>query len=210
MAHTEGSYVRGTADSPLSDLTIAALLAETAARFPDSLAVVFREQGVRWSWKEFANEIEAFAAGLQELGLRKGDRVGIWSPNRVEWLVTQFATARLGLVLVNINPAYRLSELEYALRVSGCRAVVSAQEMKSSKYLEMLQTVRPQTPGLEWIIRMGEGSTLNMLNYADVVAKGRGAQFERSLSTATTRSISSSQAAPPAARRALRSRIITW
>ena len=174
MAHTEAhSYVRGTADSPLSDLTIAALLAETAARFPDRLAVVFREQGVRWNWKEFANEIEAFAAGLQELGLRKGDRVGIWSPNRVEWLVTQFATARLGLVLVNINPAYRLVELEYALRVSGCRAVVSAQEMKTSKYLEMLQTVRPQTPGLEWIIRMGEGSTPNMLNYADVLAKGR-------------------------------------
>ena len=173
MAHTEArSYVRGTADSPLSDLTIAALLAETAARFPDKLAVVFREQGARWSWQEFANEIEAFAAGLQELGLRKGDRVGIWSPNRVEWLVTQFATARLGLVLVNINPAYRLSELEYALRVSGCRAVVSAQEMKSSKYLEMLQTVRPQTPGLEWIIRMGEARTLNMLNYAEHPGEG--------------------------------------
>jgi len=174
MAHTEGSYVRGTADSPLSDLTIAALLAETAARFPDRLAVVFREQGVRWSWKEFANEVDAFAAGLQELGLRKGDRVGIWSPNRVEWLVTQFATARLGLVLVNINPAYRLAELEYTLRVSGCRAVVSAQEMKTSKYLEMLQTVRPQLPRLEWIIRMGEGRTPNMLNYADLLAKGRG------------------------------------
>ena len=175
MAHTEAhSYVRGTADSSLSDLTIGALLAETAARFPDRLAVVFREQGVRWSWKEFANEIEAFATGLQELGLRKGDRVGIWSPNRAEWLVTQFATARLGLVLVNINPAYRLAELEYALHVSGCRAVISAQEMKTSKYLEMLQTVRPQTPGLEWIIRMGEGRTPDMLNYADVLAKGRG------------------------------------
>jgi fatty-acyl-CoA synthase len=175
MAHTEAhSYVRGTSDSPLSDLTIAALLAETAARFPERPAVVFREQGIRWSWKEFANEIEAFAAGLQELGLRKGDRVGIWSPNRVEWLVTQFATARLGLVLVNVNPAYRLAELEYALRVSGCRAIVSAQEMKTSKYLEMLQTVRPQTPGLEWIIRMGEGRTPNMLNYADVLAKRRG------------------------------------
>ena len=174
MAHTEGSYVRSTADSPLSDLTIAALLAETAARFPDRLAVVFREQGVRWSWKEFANEVDAFAAGLQELGLRKGDRVGIWSPNRVEWLVTQFATAQLGLILVNINPAYRLAELEYTLRVSGCRAVVSAQEMKTSKYLEMLQTVRPQLPRLEWIIRMGEGRTPNMLNYADLLAKGRG------------------------------------
>jgi fatty-acyl-CoA synthase len=137
--------------------------------------VVFREQGVRWSWKDFANEVDAFAAGLQELGLRKGDRVGIWSPNRVEWLVTQFATARLGLVLVNINPAYRLSELEYALGVSGCRAVVSAQEMKKSKYLEMLQTVRPQLPRLEWIIRMGEGRTPNMLNYADLLTKGRSA-----------------------------------
>ena len=175
MAHTEAhSYVRGTADSPLSDLTIGALLAETAARFPERLAVVFREQGVRWSWKEFAKEIEAFATGLQELGLRKGDRVGIWSPNRAEWLVTQFATARLGLVLVNINPAYRLAELEYALHVSGCRAVISAQEMKTSKYLEMLQTVRPQTLGLEWIIRMGEGRTPDMLNYADVLATGRG------------------------------------
>ena len=175
MAHTEvHSYVRGTGDSPLSDLTIAALLAETAARFPDRLAVVLREQGVRWSWKEFANEIEAFATGLQEIGLRKGDRVGIWSPNRAEWLVTQFATARLGLVLVNINPAYRLAELEYALHVSGCRAVISAEEMKTSKYLEMLQTVRPQTPGLEWVIRMGEGRTPDMLNYADVLAKGRG------------------------------------
>jgi fatty-acyl-CoA synthase len=175
VAHTEArSYVRGTADSPLSDLTIAALLAETAARFPDRLAVVFREQGTRWSWKGFANEVDAFAAGLQDLGLRKGDRVGIWSPNRVEWLVTQFATARLGLVLVNVNPAYRLTELEHALGVSGCRAVVSAQEMKTSKYLEMLQTVRPQLPRLEWIIRMGEGRTPNMLNYADLVAKGRG------------------------------------
>ena len=175
MAYTEAhSYVRSTADSPLSDLTIAGLLAKTAARFPDRLAVVFREQGVRWSWKEFASEIEAYATGLQELGLRKGDRVGIWSPNRAEWLVTQFATARLGLVLVNINPAYRLAELEYALHVSGCRAVISAQEMKTSKYLEMLQTVRPQTPGLEWIIRMGKGRTPDMLNYADVLAKGRG------------------------------------
>ena len=85
MANTWAhSYVRGKANSPLSDLTIAALLAETVARFPDRLAVVFREQHVRWSWKQFANEIEAFAAGLQKLGLRRGDRVGIWSPNRVE------------------------------------------------------------------------------------------------------------------------------
>ncbi|MES6429102.1 AMP-binding protein, partial [Cutibacterium acnes] len=115
------SHVQGAADAVLSDQTIPALLADTAARFPDRLAVVFREQNLRWTWRAFETEVAHFAAGLQTLGLQRGDRVGIWSPNRSEWLVTQFATARLGLILVNINPAYRLSELEYALRVSGCR-----------------------------------------------------------------------------------------
>ncbi|MEW6644949.1 MAG: AMP-binding protein [Pseudomonadota bacterium] len=167
------SHVQGDADAPLSDQTISALLAETAMRFPDRLAVVFREQNLRWTWRAFQAEVEHFAAGLQTLGLQRGDRVGIWSPNRSEWLVTQFATARLGLILVNINPAYRLSELEYALRVSGCRAIVSAEQLKSSKYLEMLDAVRPQLPALQWIIRLGEGTTPGMLRYADVMARGR-------------------------------------
>ncbi|HEX7638105.1 MAG TPA: AMP-binding protein [Burkholderiaceae bacterium] len=167
------SHVAGRTDLPLSDATIHALLADTVARFPDRPAVVFREQGVRWTWREFLAEVEAFAAGLAGLGLAKGDRVGIWSPNRFEWLVTQFATARMGLVLVNINPAYRLSELEYALRVSGCRAVVSAERLKTSAYLEMLQKVRPALPGLEFVIRMGDGRTEGMLGYAEVAASGR-------------------------------------
>ncbi|MGO4714294.1 AMP-binding protein [Bradyrhizobium sp. 2TAF24] len=167
------SHVQGAADAVLSDQTIPALLADTAARFPDRLAVVFREQNLRWTWRAFETEVAHFAAGLQTLGLQRGDRVGIWSPNRSEWLVTQFATARLGLILVNINPAYRLSELEYALRVSGCRAVVSAEQLKSSKYLEMLDAVRSQLPALRWIIRLGEGATPGMLRYADVMARGR-------------------------------------
>jgi fatty-acyl-CoA synthase len=167
------SHVAGWTDIPLSDATIYGLLADTAGCYPDRLAVVFREQGIRWTWREFAAEVDAFGAGLAGLGLVKGDRVGIWSPNRMEWLVTQFATARMGLILVNINPAYRLSELGYALQVSGCRAVVSAERLKSSLYLEMLQKVRPELPGLEFIIRMGTERTPDMLNYADVLERGR-------------------------------------
>jgi fatty-acyl-CoA synthase len=169
------SHVVGHTDIPLSDATIYGLLADTTKCYPDRLAVVFREQGVRWTWSEFLAEVDAFGAGLFHLGLRKGDRVGIWSPNRCEWLVTQFATARMGLVLVNINPAYRLSELTYALRVSGCRAVVSAERLKTSAYLEMLQRVRPDLPALEFIVRMGSERTPGMLNVDDVLASGRAA-----------------------------------
>ena len=93
--------------------------------------MLFREQAVRWTWREFAAQVDELAAGFLELGLQRGDRLGIWSPNRAEWLVTQFATARIGVILVNINPAYRLSELEYALNLSGCRAIVSAERLKT-------------------------------------------------------------------------------
>ncbi|MGE8332180.1 MAG: AMP-binding protein, partial [Paraburkholderia nemoris] len=133
------SYVRGSTDIPLSEATVARFLRDTAASFPDRPAVVFREQGIRWTWKEFAEEVDILAAGLLTLGIAKGDRVGIWSPNRVEWLLTQFATARIGAVLVNINPAYRLAELEYALNKVGCKAIIAAERFKTSMYLEMLQ-----------------------------------------------------------------------
>ena len=167
------SHVVGWTDIPLSDATIYGLLADTARAYPERLAVVFREQGVRWTWREFVAEVDAFGAGLAALGLAKGDRVGIWSPNRVEWLVTQFATARMGLILVNINPAYRLSELTYALQVSGCRAIVSAERLKTSMYLEMLQKARPELPDLEFIVRTGDAETPGMRNYADVLESGR-------------------------------------
>ena len=169
------SHVAGTTAIPLSDATIYRLLADTAARFPGRPAVVFREQDIRWTWGQFLAEVDALASGLAGLGLAKGDRVGIWSPNRAEWLVTQFATARMGMILVNINPSYRLSELTYALQVSGCRAIVSAERLKTSAYLEMLQKVRPDLPAMEFIVRMGDEKTPGMLNYADVVAQGRAA-----------------------------------
>jgi fatty-acyl-CoA synthase len=180
------SYVRGTTDMPLSDATIGAFLQETAARVPDRPAVVFREQGIRWSWREFANEVDVLAAGLLAIGVGSGDRVGIWSPNRVEWLLTQFATARIGAVLVNINPAYRLAELEYALNKVGCKAIITAESFKTSKYLDMLQTLAPElasaTPGdlraaklpeLRAVIRMCDTETPGMLTFSEVIEDGR-------------------------------------
>ncbi len=180
------AHVRGDFGVELSEATIPTLLAQTVAGFGDRPAVCFREQGLRWNWSEFAAEVDHFAAGLQALGLRRGDRLGIWSPNRVEWLVTQFATARIGVILVNINPAYRLSELEYALNVSGCRAIVTAERLKSSMYLEMLRKLAPELdvqahgalkaarlPELRWVIRMGDERSAGMLNYGEVLTRGR-------------------------------------
>ena len=138
------SHVKGVTDQPLLDVTIPELLAETIRQRPDREAVIFREPGIRWTWAEFAREVDRLAGGLLRAGIGKGDRVGIWSPNRPEWLLTQFATARIGAILVCINPAYRLFELEYALNKVGCKAIVSAQSFKTSHYLEMLQSLAPE------------------------------------------------------------------
>jgi fatty-acyl-CoA synthase len=187
VAPTDGlSYVRGSTDVPLSESTVGQFLADTAQRFPDRPAVVFREQEVRWTWAEFQQEVDVLATGFLELGIEKGDRVGIWSPNRFEWLMTQFATARIGAILVNINPAYRLAELEYALNKVGCKAIVSAEKFKTSMYLEMLQELAPElataTPGdlhaarlpdLRAVIRMCDADTPGMLNFSDVIERGR-------------------------------------
>jgi fatty-acyl-CoA synthase len=188
------AHVRGDTDAPLSQQTIPALLASTVARFGSRPAVLFREQGIAWTWREFATVVDEMAAGLLALGLQRGDRAGIWSPNRAEWLVTQFATARIGVILVNINPAYRLAELEYALNVSGCRAIVSAEQLKTSMYLQMLCSLAPELahsepgalkaaklPALQWVIRMGDEATPGMLNYGAVLQRGRAALDVRQL-----------------------------
>jgi fatty-acyl-CoA synthase len=180
------SYVRGATDISLSDATVSRFLLDTATRFPERPAVVFREQNIRWTWREFANEVDVLASGLLALGIEPGDRVGIWSPNRAEWLLTQFATARMGAVMVNINPAYRLAELEYALNKVGCKAIIAAEQFKTSKYLEMLQTLAPELadaapnalnaaklPELRAVIRMGDDTTPGMLNFGDVMRTGR-------------------------------------
>ncbi|WP_179403942.1 AMP-binding protein [Burkholderia guangdongensis] len=178
------AYVRGETDISLSESTIGQFLRDTARRFPDRNAVVFREQGVRWTWAEFDDQVDRLASGLLSLGIGKGDRVGIWSPNRVEWLLVQFATARIGAVLVNINPAYRVSELEYALRKVGCKALVTAERFKTSDYTGMLLDIVPELksqqagelksarlPDLRLVISVGDPGLSGVLPFASVMAR---------------------------------------
>ncbi len=141
------SHVFGATDEPLLSKTIPEVLAETVAAWSDRDAAIFPQQNIRWTWTEFAAEIDRLASGLLALGTKKGDRVGIWSPNRVEWLLTQFATARIGAILVCINPAYRKSELEYALNKVGCSTLIMAAAFKTSDYIGMLQDLAPEMMG---------------------------------------------------------------
>jgi len=151
----ELSYSHGASPVLLLGQTIGDNLAATARRFPDAEALVVAHQGVRLTYADFDAEVDRLARGLLALGLEKGDRVGIWSPNCAEWALVQYATARLGVVLVNINPAYRTHEVEYALRQSGCRMLVAATDFKTSDYRAMIDEVRPALPDLERVVYLG-------------------------------------------------------
>ncbi|WP_430421726.1 AMP-binding protein [Phenylobacterium sp.] len=152
------SYVHGASTQPLVGKTIGALFDETCAAWPDNVALVSRHQGVRWTYAQLKDRVDAFAAGLLALGLEPGDRVGIWAPNCAEWAITQFATAKAGMILVNINPAYRLSEAEYAINKVGCRALVIAVRHKTSEYLAMVRQLREgrRLPTVEAVITIGD------------------------------------------------------
>ncbi|MER9357529.1 AMP-binding protein [Mesorhizobium sp. M0514] len=177
------AHVSGDRSVPLLDKTIPQLFSGTVSKYATQDAAVFVGQDKRFTWSELSDTVDTLAAGFLALGLEKGDRVGIWSPNRWEWLVTQFATARIGLILVNINPAYRLTELEYALNKVGCKALVTAASFKTSDYLGMIETLAPElanaTPGklkaqklptLKIVIRMGDDNSPGMFNFADVLS----------------------------------------
>jgi len=138
------SYVHGASDTPLIGATIGDGFDATVERFPDREALVSCHQGIRLTWRELQADCDRFARGLLALGLRKGDRIGIWSPNRAEWVVAQLATAKLGAILVNVNPAYRAAELEYALSQSGCSALILAPPYKTSNYPAILAEVCPE------------------------------------------------------------------
>ena len=138
------SYVTGDRSQPLWRKTVPQVLAETALRYGARDAAVFPEQSIRWSYSELARKVDDLAAGLLAIGIEPGDRVGIWSPNRPEWLLTQFATARIGAILVTVNPAYRTAELEYLLNKVGCKALVIATAFKSSNYVEMITSIAPE------------------------------------------------------------------
>ncbi|HVT64841.1 MAG TPA: AMP-binding protein [Mycobacteriales bacterium] len=149
------SYDAGTSELPLIEETIGQMLARTVARVPDSEAFVECETGRRWTYSELDAEVDQLARGLLDAGVAVGDRIGIWSPNCAEWVVLQYATARIGAILVNINPAYRTHELVYALNQSGCRILVSATEFKTSNYVAMVDEVRGDLDTVQSVVYIG-------------------------------------------------------
>jgi fatty-acyl-CoA synthase len=185
MTEAALSYVHGASDIPLIGETIGRNFERTVARWGDRPALIVRQQGLRWSYSELGDKVDAFAAGLLALGLQPGERIGIWSPNNAEWVVTQFATAKAGLILVNINPAYRLAELEYALNKVGCRALITATAFRTSDYVGMLNTLAPELhnarpghldaarlPSLKMVIQIGAAPAPGMIPFESVYNLG--------------------------------------
>jgi fatty-acyl-CoA synthase len=185
------SFVEGSGEEPLKYETIGRAFDDTAHRFALRDALVVPLQQVRWSYAELKHRVDLLAAGLLSLGLKPGDRLGIWAPNCAEWAVTQFASAKAGLILVNINPAYRLSELEFCLNKVGCRALITAERLKNSDYLSMLRALAPELdtcapnnltcarlPRLKFVIRLGRTLTAGCLNFEDVMQQGTSSDRE--------------------------------
>ncbi|AKT50238.1 AMP-binding protein [Arsenicicoccus sp. oral taxon 190] len=172
MTATTLSYTSGTSDIPLLGDTIGANLERTVARFGERLALVDVPSGRRWTYAELDVAVDEVAKGLIAAGLAAGDRLGIWSPNGPEWTIVQYATAKAGVVLVNINPAYRAHELEYVVKQSGMRMVVSAVSYKTSMYQQMLESIRHDCPDLEQVVYLGEQS------WEDLKAAGAGVSDE--------------------------------
>ncbi|BBO01489.1 hypothetical protein SG09_08390 [Bradyrhizobium ottawaense] len=192
LADKADSYVCGISDTPLLGDTIGRSLDHAVRRWGDREALVSPSHGVRWTWKEFAEQVDALAAGLLALGLERGERIGIWSLNRPEWTLTQFAAAKAGLILVTINPAYRLSELEFALKKVGCAAIVTATAFKTSNYMEMLNTLLPELagtrpgqlqaarlPALRMVIQIGGPAASGTIPFEDVARMGRAEHREQ-------------------------------
>ena len=176
------SYASGDGGPPLLGLTVSEVLDQAAARWPDNDALIVVNQQVRWTWKELRERARALAAGLLTTGLQPGDRIGMLATNRAEWLLVQFGSAYAGLILVNINPAYRTVELQYALNKVECRALITETQFKSSNYIAMMQSLAPELatstpcdlhaerlPELRTVIQLGTEELPGMLKLQDVV-----------------------------------------
>jgi fatty-acyl-CoA synthase len=179
---TSMSYVHGSSDVPLIGDTLGACFDKIVERFGEREALVVRHQNVRWTYSELQRRANNLAASLVRLGLSPGERIGIWSQNNSEWLLTQLATAKVGLILVNLNPAYRRVELEYALNKVQCKALIVSPSFKTSDYLAILLELAPELrdcepgrlasarlPALELVIRLGRDSTPGMLNFDELL-----------------------------------------
>ncbi len=149
------SYSSGESATPLLGDTIGGNFDATVRAFGDREALVDRPTGRRWTYAELAGDVDALALGLLEMGIARGDRVGIWAPNCAEWTLTQYATAKIGAILVNINPAYRARELEFVLNQSGSTLLIAAQQLKTSDYAGMIAEVRPHCPELKTVVLLG-------------------------------------------------------
>ena len=166
------SYARGETDQPLLVETIGANFSRTVAAHPDREALVEVASGRRWTWAELERDVDAVARGLVAAGLEVGDRVGMWAPNCAEWTIVQLATAKAGVVLVNVNPAYRTHELAYAVNQSGMRMILAAGSFKTSDYRAMVAEVRADCPGLERAIYVDSA------DFSDLVEAGKGVAAE--------------------------------
>jgi fatty-acyl-CoA synthase len=175
------SHTVGRTDVPLLEQTIPDNLDATVARFPDREALVDVPRGLRWTYAAFAGEVRRLARALVAAGVAQGDRVGIWAPNCAEWVLTQYATATVGAVLVNINPSYRTHELEYVLKQAGISFLVSAERFKSSDYAQMVEEVRPSCPDLREVVLIGTPSWEALLARAEEVPEERVAEIQRRL-----------------------------
>jgi fatty-acyl-CoA synthase len=183
---------RGADHPPLREDTIGQALDEAARRWPDQEAVISAHQGVRWTYAELKDRAEGLAGGLLALGLEPGDRIGIWSPNKAEWTLTQFAAAKAGLILVTINPAYRLSEVEYTLNKVGVKALVAAQAFKTSLYADMIDSLAPEIatsrpgflaagrlPHLRSVIKIGGDARAGWLDFEEVAGLASSESLQR-------------------------------
>ncbi len=167
------SIAAGVTEPPLLEQTIGENLDRTVTAHPDREALVVAHQGIRWTYTELAAEVDRVARALVASGFEVGDRLGIWAPNCAEWVLVQFATAKIGVILVNINPAYRTHEVQYALEQSGCRGLVAAETFKTSDYVAMVDEVRPALPALEQVYFLGTAGWDDLLARAEDVPEAR-------------------------------------
>lgn len=175
------SHTAGETDVPLLEQTIPDNLDATVARFADRDALVDVAQGIRWTYAEFAAEVDRLARALLASGVTKGERVGIWAPNCAQWTVVQYATAKIGAILVNINPSYRTHELEFVLKQAGICAVFLAESFKTSDYVAMLEEVRASCPGVRDSYVFGQASWDALLSRSDEVTSEQVAQVQATL-----------------------------
>ncbi len=192
MAGLELSYVHGASDQPLIGKTVGQFFDEASGKWASRPALIVRQQNLHLTYAQLRRAVDKLAAGLLTLGLSPGDRIGIWSPNNSEWVLTQFATAKAGLILVNINPSYRIAELEYALNKVGCKALILAERFKTSDYIGMLRELAPELgqaqpgklqsarlPSLRSVVLLGDSWHPGTFRFSEIMARGGSEEAER-------------------------------